>query len=203
MTLMINLLALPQTQMGRKGSRTRNKLFGYGEIAGRPPVVMLSVLRFLPTLYWGMASVLIPLLLSSSGASKATIALYATISQVIAALAQIATGRAADKLGLRRPTMAVLAALVVGILGIAAAPRQVSALALFGSLSTAAAWSLSTLLPLWAARVTAPQHRERVLGWVHLWWNVAISEPTNQMLLEQLEALSAQPPPGGPPPRRS
>ena len=173
-TLAVNLLALPQTPRARRGRAAQAKLFGYGEIARRPSVVMLSLLRFLPTLYYGMASVLIPLLFISAGASKGVIALYATVSQVVAALAQIVTGRAADRLGIRRPTLVILTALVVGIMGIAAAPRQLGTLTIFGSLSTAAAWSLSTLLPLWTASVTPMHERGRVLGWVHLWWNVAM-----------------------------
>jgi MFS family permease len=149
-------------------------LFGYSEIASRPSVIVLALLRFLPTLYWGMALVLIPLLLDASGASKIAIALYATGSQVIAALAQATTGHAADRLGMRRPTIVVLTTLVIGILGIGACPRRTIALFGFGALSTAAAWSLSALLPLWTARITTPSERGRVLGWVHLWWNAAM-----------------------------
>jgi MFS family permease len=174
-TMTANALALPQTRVPRiESAEARNPLFGYAGIATRSPVIVLALLRFLPTLYWGMALVLIPLLLDASGATKTAIALYATISQMIAALAQLATGRAADALGPEHPTIAVLAALVASILGIAAYPRQQLALLAFGTVSTAAAWSLSTLLPLWTARVTAPQERGRVLGWVHLWWNAAM-----------------------------
>jgi MFS family permease len=174
-TLAVNLLALPQTSTAARNKVTeRKRLFGYGEIVTRPPIVMLSLLRFLPTLYWGMALILIPLLLDSAGASKPTVALYATSSQVIAALAQMVTGWAADRLGIRRPSFVVLAAFVLGILGISAAPHQVAVLAVFGTLSTAAAWSLSTLLPLWVTRVAEPLERGRILGWLHLWWNAAM-----------------------------
>jgi predicted MFS family arabinose efflux permease len=44
----------------------------------------------------------------------------------------------------------------------------------FGTGGTAAAWSLSTLLPSLVARVTEPAERGRVLGWIHLWWNAAM-----------------------------
>ena len=43
-----------------------------------------------------------------------------------------------------------------------------------GSLGAAAAWSLSTLLPSLVARATEIEERGRILGWIHLWWNVAM-----------------------------
>jgi MFS family permease len=174
-TITTNLLALPKGPDQRnRAPREKSKVFGYGQIATRQSIIVLAMLRFLPTFYWGMALILIPLLLDRAGASKTEIALYATISQALAALAQIATGRAADRLGIHGPTVGVLSTFVASILGLATAPGRVWSLALFGSLTTAAAWSLSTLLPLWAARVARPDERGRVLGWVHLWWNVAM-----------------------------
>jgi MFS family permease len=175
LTIAVNVLFLPRqlTQASRE-TASRKKLFGYGDIATRPPVIVLTLLRFLPTIFWGMALILIPLLLNDAGAPKTTIALYATVSQVIAALAQMATGRAADRWGARWPTVIVYSALVAGILGLGAMPGQLPALFVFGTLSTAAAWSLSTLLPLLVARVTVPQERGRVLGWIHLWWNAGM-----------------------------
>jgi MFS family permease len=181
LTIAANAFILPRTSLRERGRvASWKRLFGYGDIAARPTVVVLVLLRVLPTIFWGMALVLIPLLLSAAGASKTTIALYATISQVVAALAQIATGRAADRrrmlhpAGVRGPTMIVFSTLVIGILGIGIMPNRISGLFVFGTLSTATAWSLSTLLPLWVARVTAPQERGRVLGWIHLWWNAAM-----------------------------
>jgi MFS family permease len=145
-------------------------------------VIVLASIRFLHTFFWGMAIVLIPLLLRGASASKTAIAVYATVSQVIAALAQMATGRTAGgsrderarSVTLRNTTLLVLSTLFAGILGIAALPNALFGLFFFGTLSTAAAWSLSTLLPLWVARVTPSQDRGRVLGWIHLWWNAAM-----------------------------
>jgi MFS family permease len=193
-----NLLALPRlaapaSREGQSGPSWRS-IFGYREILGRRSVIALSLLRFLPTFFWGMAVVLIPLLLKGANASKTTIAVYATVSQVLAALAQIVTGRAAeaqDGGAQRRATLVVLAALLVGIFGIAAFPKRLYGLLIFGTLSTAAAWSLSTLLPLWVARVTPQQQRGRVLGWIHLWWNAAmvVGAMTGGALFERRPSL--------------
>ena len=64
--------------------------------------------------------------------------------------------------------------LAIGVLGTGLWADSLWAVFALGTLATAAAWSLSTLLPLWVARV-APQHeRGRMLGWIHLWWNLAM-----------------------------
>jgi MFS family permease len=67
-----------------------------------------------------------------------------------------------------------MALFVAGVFGLAATPGRVTGLFVFGTLAIAAAWSLSTLLPLWVARVTPSPERGRVLGWIHLWWNAAM-----------------------------
>jgi MFS family permease len=171
----VNVFVLPRTSTEASGQAASLKtLFGYRDIATRPPIVVLALLRFLPTTFWGMALILIPLLLNGVGAPKTTIALYATVSQAVAALAQMATGRAADRWGARWPMVIVYSALMAGILGLGAMPGQLPALFVFGTLSTAAAWSLSTLLPLLVAQVTVPHERGRVLGWIHLWWNAGM-----------------------------
>jgi MFS family permease len=183
-TLAVNALALPRSPIakgtdrdlthGTSGAPQHRALLGYADVARRPAVVLLVLLRFLPTLYWGTAVVLIPLLLDATGADKTTIALYATVSQVCAALAQLITGRAIDRFGPKWPALITFSALVISILGIGTLPGQMWGVFAFGTMSTAAAWSLSTLLPSLVAQVTVPQERGRVLGWVHLWWNLAM-----------------------------
>jgi MFS family permease len=174
-TIALNLLALPRSRAQRdaKASSWR-ALFGYRDLAGRPLVVMLVGLRFLPTVYWGMAMVLVPLLLVAAGASKTAIALYATASQAIAVLAQVAVGRAADRVGSKLPTAIAFSLLAVSALGIGLKGSQLWAMYVFGTLGTATAWSLSTLLPTWVVLVSEERERGRVLGWVHLWWNVGM-----------------------------
>jgi len=197
-----NVLALPRlpSRAAPKAADGHKSLLGYRKIAVQRPVILLALLRFLPTFFWGMAIVLIPLLLQAAGASKRTIAAYAAASQVIAALAQIGTGRLADRARsgaqeradpLRQTTLLVLGTLVIGILGIAAAPGRLELLLLFGTTCTAAAWSLSTLLPLWVTRVTPSEERGRVLGWIHLWWNAAmvVGAMTGGALVERWPGL--------------
>ena len=90
------------------------------------------------------------------------------------ALAQLVVGRAIDRFGPKWPALVTFSALVISIMGTGILPGQVWSVFAFGTAGTAAAWSLSTLLPSLVAQVTVPQERGRVLGWVHLWWNLAM-----------------------------
>lgn len=175
-TVLANQFALPRSPVEERARfTTPKKWFGYSGVATRPPVWMLSALRFLPTFYYGMSNILIPLLLYSAGASKVVIALYVTVGQIAASLAQVVVGRAADRFGPQWPTVVTFSTLVAGIIGVGTLTGSLWGVFIFGSLGLAAAWSLSTLLPSLVAEVTAPEERGRVLGWIHLWWNLAMS----------------------------
>jgi MFS family permease len=166
------------TPVGSKSLGFRSA-FGYGDIVRRPAVVVLGLLRFLPTCYWGMATVLIPLLINRMAGSKTAVALYATISQIMASLAQILVGRAADRWGRRWPTLAAFGTLIVSAIGLAASGRTLTRAHLwsfyvFGILGACAAWSLSTLTPCLVSDATATEERGRVLGTLNLLWNVGM-----------------------------
>jgi MFS family permease len=174
-TVAVNALFLPRLKAPDEGVvRRRAGLMGYGDVARRREVVLLVCMRFLPTVYWGTASVFMPLLLDAAGATVTIVALYATVSQVVASLAQVVVGRAADRFGARGPTILTFSVLTASIFATAAFPGSLRAVFVSGTVSAAAAWSLSTLLPSWVALVTVPEERGRTLGWIHLWWNMAM-----------------------------
>jgi len=165
------------------GTETRSKentptwskpLFGYGDIVRRPVVAILGLLRFLPTCYWGMATVLIPLLINRTAGNKTAVALYATISQIMASLAQILVGRAADRWGRRWPTLVAFGALVFSATGLASFATRLWSFYTFGVLGACAAWSLSTLMPCLVADTTVVVERGHVLGTLSLLWNVGM-----------------------------
>ncbi|NLG29389.1 MAG: MFS transporter [Chloroflexi bacterium] len=174
LTLLINLLLLPRSRASSGRPPPGAHLGGYGTIARRPAGWLLAAMRFLPTFYWGMALILVPLMLDAAGASKQTIALYATVSQVVATIAQLVAGRAADRLGCRLPTLLAFAVLVASVLATALAAETLWGVFVFGTLGAASAWALSTLLPCLVARITPSAERGRVLGWIHLWWNAGM-----------------------------
>jgi MFS family permease len=139
-------------------------------------VLVLAALRFLPTCYWGMVTVLIPLLINRATGEKAAVALYATLSQILAALAQLAAGQSADRWGPRRPAFVAFSGVVISALGLAAsATGEILWLFYaFGILGTCAAWSLSTLMPTLISIAAPIEERGRVVGALNFLWNLAM-----------------------------
>jgi len=164
---------LPQDGDGRASS-WRETLAGYIGVLGRPGALRLVALRFLPTCYYGMAVVLIPLLINGLTGSKIAVATYQTLNLVLATLSQLVVGRAADRLGPRPPTLASFAGVVVAAVGLALTANHLWGLFVFGILGGAAAWSLSTLLPVLVSAATPPEEQGRILGALMLAWNLAM-----------------------------
>jgi MFS family permease len=157
----------------------------------RPTVIILGLLRFLPTCYWGMAGVLIPLLIHRKAGDKTAVALYATISLVMASLAQMLAGRTADRWGRRGPTLVAFGLLIFSTIGLASFATYLWSFYLFGVLAACAAWSLSTLMPSLVADATSVEERGRVLGVVSLLWNVGmmVGSLTGGVLVEMAVGL--------------
>lgn len=149
-------------------------LAGYRQVVRQPAVAILGLIRFLPTCYWGMAAVLIPLLVNRSAESKTAVAVYATVSQILASLAQIVAGQAADRWGARRPTLIAFGVLTCSIFGLALTANELWGLFVFGVTAACAAWSLSTLMPTLVSIAAPAEERGRVLGALHLLWNLAM-----------------------------
>ncbi|MCJ7738709.1 MAG: MFS transporter, partial [Anaerolineae bacterium] len=58
----------------------------------RPVVAVLVAIRFLPTIFYGMATVLIPLLINRLTGSKTSVAVYGLISLILASASQLLAG---------------------------------------------------------------------------------------------------------------
>jgi len=175
-TLVVAAVLLPRLDHKTEGPvrSVSETLLGYRIIIRRPLVMHLGLMRFLPTCYYGMISVLNPLLINRIAGTKTSVALYVTLSQVLAALAQIIVGRAADRWGSRRPTLMTYGVLVVAIVGQGIFATQLWSYYTFGVLGIAAAWSLSTLMPVLVADSTVVKERGRVLGMLAMLWNLAM-----------------------------
>jgi AAHS family benzoate transporter-like MFS transporter len=140
----------------------------------RPRVRMLMGLRCLPTIFYGMLTVLVPLLLNTLSGNKALVAAYGTATLILASAAQLAAGRAADRWGGRPPTITAYTVVVVSGLGLALTAGTVWGLFVFGVLGVAAAWSLSTLMYVWVADGIAKPKHASSFGLLHAVWSISM-----------------------------
>ncbi len=146
----------------------------YRDLIGKPPVMIIAALRFLPTFYWGMAIVLVPLLIKELGGGTIVIALYGTVSQVAASAAQLITGRIADRRGFPGPARVVLSILAVSIAATAVWSGNLPAVFAASTIGASAAWSMSSLIPVLVSHTVPPAARAKTLGWIHFWWNMGM-----------------------------
>jgi MFS family permease len=140
----------------------------------RAKVRLLLGLRCLPTIFYGMLTVLVPLLLNTLSGNKALVAAYGTTTLVLASAAQLAAGRAADRWGGRSPTIVAYITVILSGLGLAITAGTVWGLFLFGVLGVAAAWSLSTLMYVWVGDGVAKPDHASAFGLLHAVWSLSM-----------------------------
>ncbi len=131
-------------------------------------------LRCLPTIFYGTLTVLIPLLINGLTGSKALVAAYGTTNLIVASVAQLLAGRAADRWGARRPTLAAYSAVMLSGLGLAASAGAVWGLFAFGVLGIAASWSLSTLMYVWVSDGVPKSEHPATFGLLHAVWSLSM-----------------------------
>jgi predicted MFS family arabinose efflux permease len=167
-------ILLPKAPLVQAKPKRPRDFLGYGDLAGRPEMLLLGVLRFLPTYGYGIAGIFVPLVLRSAGASNTFIALYATVSSLSASAAQLIVGRIADTYNWKWPTIGSFLVLALGSLTIALFPASLVAVFLGAVALIAAAWALATLMPTLVSKVAKPEEQGRVLSFAHLFWNLAM-----------------------------
>ena len=170
-TLVAVFLPHPQSRAHQQSTVPASR--GYGALLRRPRIVVLGVLRFLPTCYYGMTT-LLPLLIKQQGGSNASVAWYAALSSIFASLTQLLAGRLADRKGVRLPTQIAFGVILTAIVGTILTAQSVWGLYIFGALGVGAAWALSTLLPGMVTFAAEPEIRGRVFGLLHLLWTGAM-----------------------------
>ncbi len=131
-------------------------------------------MRCLPTIFYGMLTVLMPLLIFDATGSKVTVAAYGTATLVVASATQLLAGRAADRWGGRRPTLIAYAGIVLAGLGLAVSAGTVWGLFVFGILGVAAAWSLSTLMYVWVSDGIPKADHPPTFGLLHAVWSLSM-----------------------------
>lgn len=157
-------------------------LAGYGDLLRRPDVLALGALRYLPTTAWGIASLSFPLLIFRAGGTAGIVGVFGMVSLLAASGAQLATGRAVDRLagrgatsGSARPLVAPLAAAILVVaLGAALMGTTVPGLFVLGTLWAMAAWALSTTMPPLIHELGAGQDDGRLVALTHLLWSAGM-----------------------------
>ncbi len=153
-TLVFTGFALPRSRVaaGPEGgwrSRLAADFKGYRTVAARPGLILLGILRFLPTFSYGMLLVFVPLQLRGAGATKELVALYATVNSVCASLAQLLVGRLADKAGWRAPLAVVFAIFTVSAILVGILPGNLWVVFVAAVIAMSAAWSLPPSARCW------------------------------------------------------
>lgn len=147
---------------------------GISTTARERNVQFLVGLRCMPTIFYGMLSVHIPLLLNSLSGSKMTVATYITTTLIVASGAQLLTGRSADRWGGRIPTLVAYTVMIISGIGLAASAGTVWGLFGFGVAGIAAAWSLSTLMYVWVNDGVPKAEHPATFGLLHAVWSISM-----------------------------
>jgi MFS family permease len=137
-------------------------------------IPLLVGLRCLPTIFYGMLMVLIPLLINGLSGSKVMVAAYGTTNLVVASAAQLLAGRAADRWGARLPTIVAYTAILLSGLGLAVCAGTLWGLFVFGVLGIAAAWSLSTMMYIWVNDGVPKAEHPSTFGLLHAVWSLSM-----------------------------
>jgi MFS family permease len=169
---MVILVFFPGQGIIPKGKgRTEERGKAYLLLLRDKKVLALGLFRFLPTLYWGMASVLISLLIKDVSGSNAAVALYGSVSSALATLAQVVVGKSSDAWGSKTPLILCFILLIISVFGLSLFPQTLWTLFVFGSLAACAAWSLSTMMPVMIKEFIPTEDRDRTLGFIQTAWS--------------------------------
>lgn len=170
---------LPRERPGRAEDKQEGKeqpapSVGYGTLLKDKTILMIGLARFLPTLYWAMALIILPLMIKDLSRSHSAVALYGAVSMVLATLAQITVGRYADRRGIRSAMYISYGGLILSIAGLVLSLKTLWGLFFFGSTAACSAWALSTLMPVVIGEFVSSSDRDRVLGFVQSLWSGAM-----------------------------
>ena len=171
------VVALPPLPVDHavRGVPLRRVFAGYGDLLHRREVQLLGLMRYLPTFYWGTATLLIPQLIFRLRAHSAAAALdYGAASLLVAAAFQLITGRILDRAGTRLPAAVAATAVMLCALGAAVFGRELWGLYVFGIAGAAAAWSLSTTMPPLINELAGAAEKGRLMALTHLLWSAGM-----------------------------
>lgn len=177
--LLIAAMALmPAAGAPRKKEAGAEKQIGLVELLGRPAILALLTLRFLPTVYWGAVTFLMPLLLFRLTRSEIPAGHYLAASGALSAVCQLGAGRLVDRIGPRVPVLVSITLVTLASLGQGLGAHHVPTLVGFALLGAGAAWSLSISMTTLIQRLSSPETKGRLLGLTHAAWSAGFLSGT-------------------------
>ena len=178
---------LPHLPSRTRSPERQSVARGYLELLQRGDIWFLLGLRFFPTVYWGCATFLIPVLLASLTRSSIPVGDYTALSLIVAAVCQMVVGRQIDRAGIRKPVLIAVTVLATAALPIGFVAHSVGGLMLFGILGAGAAWSLSVTMTSLIQQLSTEETKARLIGVTHLFWSAGFL--TGTLVTGQLAAI--------------
>lgn len=151
----------------------------YRNLLSRCEVWYLLGIRFLPTCYWGAVTFTVPLLMSRLSQYDPRVpANYQTVYLVVAMGFQFLTGWLCDRIGRKTPVLVSSSLVALSALCLAFSTHSLLWLYLFGVMTAAAAWSLSTTMPGIINHIAGSEEKGRLMSLTHVAWSVAMAVGT-------------------------
>ena len=169
------MLLLPDIS-GRPRGREKLSLWrAYRPLLRRREVHLLVGMRLGITSFWGMAILVLPLLVFRVSGSAAAAAWYGAVSLAAAAVCQVAAGWLRDRYGRTRPLLVSAAGVAACALCLGFGAGSLTGLFLFGTGLAATAWGVSVLVPGLIDEVAPAAEKNRLVGLGHLAWSAAMA----------------------------
>ena len=147
----------------------------YRPLLQRREVHLLVGMRLGITSFWGMAILVLPLLVFRVSGSAAAAAWYGAVSLAAAAVCQVTAGWLRDRYGRTRPLLASAAGIALCALCLGFWSGSLTGLFLFGTGLAATAWAVSVLVPGLIDEVAPAAEKNRLVGLGHLAWSAAMA----------------------------
>lgn len=163
----------PARQVGTTGAAP-GMWAAYRRVLARREVHLLIGLRFGITSFWGMATLLMPLILYRVSHSQSVPAYFAAVSLAFAAACQLLTGLLCDRYGRFWPLLLSASAVSGCALALSLCWQSLTGLFALGTALTGAAWAVSTLLPRLINDVAGAGEKNLLVGLGHLVWSTAM-----------------------------
>ena len=158
----------------RSGGSGTGLWSAYRPLLQKREVLLLVGMRLSITGFWGMASYLLPLLVSRVSRDASTTAYFGAVSLAVAVCGQLLTGVLRDRYGRFWPLLIPAAGIVLSAALLGFYIDSLVGLFVFGTALTTTAWAVSTLVPSLIAEVAEPEEKSRLVGLGHTAWSTAM-----------------------------